>query len=324
MAVVLATLSVASQPAGGEPSCRECVVPASAHLEILNTFVFSSDLLSAPSFVLDGFDGTTVWLASDRQQRAPGHVMRIDHNMKLSPVARDVLISGSLVSGFGIAAAIATYDSVRVWGENRLSSDLYDVPTRDSVGKETGFDVLGVDRAGTLWLRRRSAADPKDAALLFALRSGDQQFVPVPLPAGLRGSFECGTMFARSLTTNYEIAGGNFEIRQTSIIPCGWSTTSFGVVHQQTDGTPRMLLLMPQPKEFSRIPPSLPFSIGPNGDAWVWFGYALCHVALNEQVACAPVHVEGRRDAEIDFARDGTIWFSTGYQTLVHAMFVQD
>lgn len=202
--------------------------------------------------------------------------------------------------------------------------DLYDVPTRDSVGKETGFDVLGVDRAGTLWLRRRSAADPKDAALLFALRSGDQQFVPVPLPAGLRGSFECGTMFARSLTTNYEIAGGNFEIRQTSIIPCGWSTTSFGVIHQQTDGTPRMLLLMPEPKEFSRIPPSLPFSIGPNGDAWVWFGYALCHVALNEQVACAPVHVEGRRDAEIDFARDGTIWFSTGYQTLVHAMSVQD
>ena len=62
-------------------------------------------------------------------------------------------------------------------------------------------------------------------------------------------------MFARSLTTNDEIAGGNFEIRQTSIIPCGGRQRLL-VVHQQTDGTPRMLLLMPQPKEFSRIPPS--------------------------------------------------------------------
>ena len=133
-------------------------MPASADLEILNTFVFSSHPIRS-DFVLDGFDGTTVWLAGSPATRPrPRDAHRPQH--KLSPVARDVLISGSLVSGFGIAAGIPTYDSVRVWGENRLSSD-YTMSPIGTRGKETGFDVLGVDRAGTLWLRRRSAADPR-------------------------------------------------------------------------------------------------------------------------------------------------------------------
>jgi len=320
--LILALLCGTRLPASGDLPCPACVVRAPAHLEILNTFEFTDEELHGASFAIDGFDGTTVWLASNPQGSPQRKVMRIDHHLRLSPLAQNVDISGYLASGVGIAATIPTYNSVRVWRQNRVSSDSYDVPTKDNIGTVSGFDSLWVDRSGTLWLRRESGAAPKGAPFLFALRTGDKQFVPVPLPTGVWESFECDTMYARSASAAYQILSDTFQLQQISSVPCSWSKAYFGITHHRSDGTSKTLQLMRFPSEISRPPSPLSFRIAPGGDAWVWAGSALCDVQRDEHVTCAPVELGMRQHSSVGFAKDGTIWFFSSFQTLVHARFV--
>ncbi len=266
---------------------------------------------------MDVHDGTTVWLASDPQD-GRGNVMQIGRNLKLVFVERDVDVSGNIISADSFAAALPRYNTVTVW--KRVNYDLYtyNVPSHDSRGTLDNFDGLSVDSQGTLWLRRQSRGVPTS---LFALRSTDQQFVPVRLPESAYPSVDCGVAVAHTAHASYRIDPTTFELAKLSRPACDWEGDSFGIIHIQVDGTSKRLQLIDFSSWGAHMPLDLLFTVGPDHSAWVW-ARGLCRVDPSERVSCAPVQLGTRHSGTILFARDGTIWFLTSFQTLVHARFL--
>lgn len=125
------------------------------------------------------------------------------------------------------------------------------------------------------------------------------------------------------MTQTFEIETGTLRLRPFVGATCAWSRDAYGIVHHRADGTSHELQLLSFSAWNGTMPRDLSFSIAPNGDVWVWAARSLCHVTPDERVACGPALLGIRSHGEIGFARDGTIWFFSSFQTLVHARFVE-
>ena len=274
--------------------------------------------MPSPSFALDGVDGESIWLASDPQYRAQA-VERIAGGHQLSLVTHEVPISGNVASGKDIAAVVPFYNTVTVWSA-QLKSHVFNVPTNDNIGTLRDFDQLNVDPEGTISLYRQH--DGENAApVLYLLRKRDVQFVQVTLSAKSWAGPDCKSeMRIHGPNADYEIISSTLELRKVSPTPCAWSSDPRGIRHAHPNGTQKYLQLSAEPQ--GSVPLPLAFNISPNGNAWVWTGQTLCEVESDERVFCAPVHIEERDSTTVELAKDGSIWFKSAFQTLVHARFV--
>jgi hypothetical protein len=308
-------------PALSAPGCAQCVVKEPAHLDIIGTFTLNEDDLPSPSFALDGADGESIWLASDPQYRSQV-VERIAGGRQLSVVTRDVPISGNVASDNDVAAALPLYNSVTVWSARTLKARSYNVPTSDNIGTLSDSDELSADPQGSLWLYRRRDP-PAAAASLYVLRKGDNQFAAVTLPPKSWAGLDCKrAMRIHSANGEYEIDPSSLALHRATSITCAWSSDPLGVRHTRTDGTQKYLQLTSTPADAS-VPLPLAFNVDASGNTWVWTPEALCRIQADEHVSCAREPVEERDSAIVAVAKDGSLWFKTDFQTLVHARFVR-
>ena len=316
----LALLGLMRLPASSASDCPKCVPREPAHLEIIGTFALNEDELPSPSFALDGADGESIWLASDPQYRSQV-VERIAAGRQLSVVTRDVPISGNVVSDSDISAALPFYNSVTVWSGRTLKARSYNLPTTDNIGTLSQFDELSADPQGSLWLyRQREAATA--APSLYVLRKGENQFVTVTLPAKSWAGLDCKrAMRVHAANAEYEIEPSSLTLHRAASVTCAWSSDPLGIRHTRADGTQKYLQLISTLADAS-VPLPLAFNVDASGNAWVWTGQTLCEIQANERASCARQPIEERDSTTVDVAKDGSLWFKTSFQTLVHARFV--
>jgi hypothetical protein len=144
----------------------------------------------------------------------------------------------------------------------------------------------------------------------------------VALPPKSWVALDCKrTMRVHSANAEYEIDPSSLTLHRAASVTCAWSSDPLGVRHTRADGTQKYLQLISTLADAS-VPLPLAFNVDASGNAWVWTGQTLCEIQANERVSCARQPIEERDSTTVDVAKDGSLWFKTSFQSLVHARFV--